>query len=136
MVIQIDAMHSATVPAKLPFGDGPPALRIVPGPRPGHRMAYVAFAAICVIWGTTFVAIRVAIETIPTLLVTGIRFPIAGLILLAIARLTGARFPTAPRDWRQQALAGLMMAGCGNALGVYAGHGLSRGLAALLAATR
>lgn len=98
-------------------------------------MAYLAFAAICVIWGTTFVAIRVAIETIPTLLVTGIRFTIAGLVLLVIARLTGARFPTDRREWRQQALAGLMMAGCGNALVVFAEHGLSSGLAALLAAT-
>ena len=53
--------------------------------------AYVAFTAICVIWGTTFAAIRVAIETIPTLLVAGVRFLIAGFLLLLIARLRGAR---------------------------------------------
>ena len=97
--------------------------------------AYAAFAAICVIWGTTFVAIRVVIETIPTLLVTGLRFTIAGVILLAIARVTGARFPREIAEWRHQALAGIIMAGAGNALVVFAEHSLTSGIAALLAAT-
>lgn len=101
----------------------------------GHRLAYLAFAAICVIWGTTFAAIRVTIETIPVLLVTGIRFTIAGLLLFIIARLTGARFPSDRSEWRRQALAGLMMAGCANALVVFAERVLNSGLAALLAAT-
>ena len=57
-----------------------------------HLGAYAAFAAICVIWGTTFAAIRVAIETIPTLLVGGVRFLIAAVLLLCIAGLRGARF--------------------------------------------
>jgi drug/metabolite transporter (DMT)-like permease len=97
--------------------------------------AYVAFAAICVIWGTTFAAIRVAIETIPTLLVGGVRFVIAGVLLLGIARLSGARFPTSGREWRDQVIAGVLMAGVANSLVVYAEHALSSGLAALLAAT-
>jgi drug/metabolite transporter (DMT)-like permease len=97
--------------------------------------AFVAFASICIIWGTTFVAIRVAIETIPTLLVTGTRFVAAGLMLLFIAGLSGARFPTRIADWRDQALCGIVMLGAGNALVVYAEHVLSSGLAALLAAT-
>jgi drug/metabolite transporter (DMT)-like permease len=97
--------------------------------------AYAAFAAICVIWGTTFAAIRVAIETIPTLLVGGIRFLIAGMLLLFIARLSGARFPKSTREWRDQVIAGLLMAGAGNTLVVYAEHALTSGLAALLAAT-
>jgi len=97
--------------------------------------AYVAFAAICVIWGTTFAAIRVAIETIPTLLVAGVRFLIAGLLLLFIAGLSGARFPKSAREWRDQVIAGVLMAGAGNTLVVYAEHALSSGLAALLAAT-
>jgi drug/metabolite transporter (DMT)-like permease len=96
--------------------------------------AYVAFAAICVIWGTTFAAIRVAIETIPTLLVAGVRFLMAGLLLLLIAGF-GARFPKSAREWRDQVIAGVLMAGTGNTLVVYAEHTLSSGLAALLAAT-
>ena len=97
--------------------------------------AYAAFAAICVIWGTTFVAIRIVIETIPTLLVTGIRFTLAGVILLVIALVVEARFPRALSEWRNQALAGITMAGAGNALVVFAEHSLTSGMAALLAAT-
>ena len=97
--------------------------------------AYIAFAAICVIWGTTFAAIRVAIETIPTLLVVGVRFLIAGLLLLFIAGLSGARIPMSAREWRDQVIAGVLMAGFATALVVYAEHALSSGLAALLSAT-
>lgn len=97
--------------------------------------AYAAFAAICVIWGTTFAAIRVAIETIPTLLVGAVRFLIAGLLLLIIARLRGARFPKSRVEWRDQLIAGVLMAGAANTLVVYAEHELTSGLAALLAAT-
>jgi len=97
--------------------------------------AYIAFAAICIIWGTTFAAIRVAIETIPTFLVAGVRFLIAGFLLLVIARVSGARFPKSAREWREQVIAGVLMAGVANTLVVYAEHALSSGLAALLAAT-
>jgi len=97
--------------------------------------AYAAFAAICVIWGTTFAAIRVAIETIPTLLVGAVRFLIAGLLLLVIARLKGTRFPKSRIEWRDQVIAGVLMAGAANTLVVYAEHELTSGLAALLAAT-
>jgi drug/metabolite transporter (DMT)-like permease len=97
--------------------------------------AYLAFAAICIIWGTTFAAIRVAIETIPTLLVGAVRFLLAGLLLLLIARLRGARFPKSSCEWRDQLVAGVLMAGAANTLVVYAEHELTSGLAALLAAT-
>jgi drug/metabolite transporter (DMT)-like permease len=97
--------------------------------------AYLAFAAICILWGTTFVAIRVVIETIPTLIVTGYRFLLAGAILFVIARLTKAAFPRDVREWRDQAIAGIVMAGAGNALVVFAEHTLTSGMAALLAAT-
>ncbi|HET7705621.1 MAG TPA: EamA family transporter [Thermoanaerobaculia bacterium] len=97
--------------------------------------AYLAFAAICIIWGTTFVAIRVVIETIPTLLVTGIRFSIAGVLLLGIAVISKAKFPRSTAEWWHQALAGIVMAGVGNALVVFAEHSLTSGIAALLAAT-
>ena len=109
---------------------------MLPGMLRENRIgAYAAFAAICIIWGTTFAAIRVAIETIPTFLVAGVRFLIAGVLLLVIARLSGARFPQSAREWREQAIAGVLMAGVANTLVVYAEHALSSGLAALLAAT-
>lgn len=97
--------------------------------------AYLAYAAICLIWGTTFVAIRVAIETVPTLLVSGIRFVAAGLMLLLIATLMGARFPRKGHEWRAQIISGILMSAIANSLVVYAEHVLTSGLAALLAAT-
>jgi drug/metabolite transporter (DMT)-like permease len=108
----------------------------LPAARAGRPLgAYAAFAAISVIWGTTFVGIRVAIETIPTLLVTGLRFVSAGMILLFIAGLMGARFPRHAREWRDHIISGVLMVGFGNTLVVYAEHVLTSGLAALLAAT-
>jgi drug/metabolite transporter (DMT)-like permease len=98
-------------------------------------LAWIAFGTICVVWGTTFLAIRVAIETIPTLLVTAVRFTSAGLLLLGLARVAGARFPRSGAVWRDQILAGVLMAGAGNTLVVYAEHALSSGMAALLGAT-
>jgi drug/metabolite transporter (DMT)-like permease len=114
-----------------------PTLFPVPAPLTSGTptSAYVAFAAICILWGTTFVGIRVAIETIPTLLVTSIRFLIAGLILLFVAAMTGARFPRKASEWRDHIISGVAMVGMGNTLIVYAEHQLNSGFAALLAAT-
>ncbi|MBI2214259.1 MAG: EamA family transporter [Acidobacteria bacterium] len=97
--------------------------------------AWIAYATICIVWGTTFLAVRVAIETIPTLLVTAVRFLGAGTVLLVIALVTGARFPKGWRSWRDQAVNGVMMVAIGNTLIVWAEHWMSSGLAALLNAT-
>ncbi|HYR28804.1 MAG TPA: EamA family transporter, partial [Thermoanaerobaculia bacterium] len=59
--------------------------------------AWAAFAVVCVVWGTTYLGIRIALETVPPLLLTGIRFTAAGLIMLAIAKLRGDAIP---RDFR------------------------------------
>lgn len=108
---------------------------LMPAARSQSRLgAYIAFAAICVIWGTTFVAIRIAIETIPTMLVSGLRFLGAGLMLLFIAALIGARFPRRAEEWRAQIVSGILMSAIANTLVVYSEHVLTSGLAALLAA--
>lgn len=100
-----------------------------------RTLAYTSFLAICTIWGTTFLAIRVAIETIPTLYVTGIRFVSAGLLLLIIALLRGERFPRSHVVWRHQIVTGFLLFAIANASLVWSEHFLSSGLAALLAAT-
>jgi len=94
-----------------------------------------ALAAICIIWGTTFLAIRVAIETMPTLYVTGLRFTIAGAILLAIALLRGQRLPRRASQWGSEGLTGILLVPLANGSVVWAEHHISSGLAALLAAT-
>jgi drug/metabolite transporter (DMT)-like permease len=96
--------------------------------------AYVAFVAICLIWGTTFLAIRVAVETIPTLALTAIRFMGAGAILLTICLVRRERFPTSRRIWIDQAINGIIMVAIANTSVVWAEHYITSGLAALLAA--
>ncbi len=103
--------------------------------RESRTVAYASFVAICVIWGTTFLAIRIAIETIPTFYVTGLRFVSAGLILFAIALARGEAIPRSARKWRHELITGVLLFAGGNASMVWAEHYISSGLTALLAAT-
>jgi len=65
-----------------------------------RALAYTAFAIICIVWGTTYLAIRVAVRTIPPLLMTGTRFIVAGALLLVFARLRGETIPHGRRIFR------------------------------------
>ena len=115
---------------------------VVPNPQPrkapAHNRSYtiklaLAFAAIYLVWGSTYLAIRYAVETIPPLVAAGLRHTVAGGILLAWAYMRGFR-PT-----RQQWLSGIIV----GALFFLLGHGslhwaeqyVGSGLAALLMAT-
>jgi drug/metabolite transporter (DMT)-like permease len=98
-------------------------------------LAYGAFAIVCVVWGTTYLGIRIALETIPPLLLTGIRFTFAGVIMLVIARLRGQAIPRDPRTLANLVLVGLLMVGIGNLAVVWAEQWVPSGIAALLVAT-
>lgn len=98
-------------------------------------LAYVAFAIVCVVWGTTYLAIRVALETIPPLTMTALRFGIAGTIMLAIAYARGERVPAQWRILREIVLVGMLMVGVGNLSVVWAEQWVPSGTAALLVAT-
>jgi len=74
------------------------------GIAPSRAKLVAAFAAVYVLWGSTYLAIRYAIETMPPLLMAGCRFVVAGSILYAVARRT-APAPTAA-EWRAGALLG------------------------------
>lgn len=96
--------------------------------------AYVAWAAVCLIWGTTYLAIRIALETIPPALVGGIRFTCAGVVLAAVLRLRGEPLPR--RDaWPGVVLMGLLMLAIGNGAVVWAEQWIPSGVAALVVAT-
>lgn len=94
----------------------------------------LAFAAIYVIWGSTYLAIRIAIETIPPLLMAGARFALAGAILYACVR-----EPTKPapslRDWGYAAVVGGLMLAGGNGLVTLAERTVPSGIAAVVIAT-
>jgi drug/metabolite transporter (DMT)-like permease len=94
----------------------------------------VAFAAVYSIWGSTYLAIRIAIQTVPPFTMAGTRFVIAGTILYAWMRLRRAGRP-ARVHWRGAAIvAGLMLLG-GNGGVTWAEQRVPSGLAALLIAT-
>jgi tetratricopeptide (TPR) repeat protein len=69
-----------------------------------RAVAYGAFAIVCIVWGTTYLGIAIALETVPPLLLTGSRFVVAGLIMLAIARLRGEKIPRDKRTLANLAL--------------------------------
>lgn len=76
--------------------------------RPSRLSIIAAFAAIYLIWGSTYLAIRFAIETLPPFLMTGVRFVAAGSAMYAWARLRGVARPTGPQWWAA-ALVGVLM---------------------------
>lgn len=96
--------------------------------------AYAAWIAICIIWGTTYLAIRVGVTELPPMLFAGIRWIIAGLILITFIKLTGRRFPSL-NDLKHIAVVGIALLGVANGLVVVAEQWISSGLAALLIST-
>lgn len=105
----------------------------MPTTRPS-ALAYSAFVAVCLLWGTTYLAIRVALDTIPPMLVGGLRWTAAGLVLLVVLGVTGERMPPV-RQWPSLALLGILLIGFGNGGVVWAEQTLPSGLTALLVAT-
>jgi drug/metabolite transporter (DMT)-like permease len=69
---------------------------------------YIAFTAVCLIWGSTYLGVRFAIETLPPLLMAGVRFTIAGCIMFAWARSSGAPMPKW-QEWRSASIVGAML---------------------------
>lgn len=109
------------------------------GERPLTRretiLAYSAFAIVCTVWGTTYLAIRVAIETLPVFLFPALRFTTAGLILLSFCLIKGHPLPARRSEWANLFLIGVLMVGAGNIAVVWAEHHISSGMASLLVAT-
>ena len=101
----------------------------------GKTKIIAAFAAVYILWGSTYLAIRFAIETLPPFLMSGVRFGIAGGLLLCFMALKGEKRPTA-RQWRSTAIIGGLLLLGGNGGVVYAEErGVASGLTALLVAT-
>jgi drug/metabolite transporter (DMT)-like permease len=95
-----------------------------------QRLASIAWVTVCVVWGTTYLAIRIALETIPPTLLGGIRFVLAGLILCLAVLTTRNRFPP-PREWWRQAVIGVLLLGVGNGFVVWAEQWVPSGIAAV-----
>jgi drug/metabolite transporter (DMT)-like permease len=79
-----------------------------------HRLAYIALAAVCFFWGTTYLGIRIALETLPPALLLGSRYLLSGTALLVGAKLARIPLPRGRELW--------LTAACG-VIGIGAGNG-------------
>lgn len=100
-----------------------------------RAIAYAAFATVCIVWGTTYLFIRIAVETVPPLLLTACRYVGAGVILLIIALLRGDRLPRGRRTLVEIFIVGALLVCIGNLSVVWAEQWVPSGIAALLVAT-
>lgn len=103
--------------------------------RPSRLRVVLAFAAVYVIWGSTYLGIRYAIETLPPFLMAGTRFLTAGLILFGLAGLNGERLRTSLSQWPKAFVIGALLLLCGNGGVTWAEKYIATSLAALMVAT-
>ncbi len=103
-------------------------------PRSDRRLAVVSFVAVSLIWGSTYLGIRVALEGFSPFAIGAIRFLVAGGLLYAFLRARGEAAPTA-RQWGAAAVTGFLFFVLGNGLVNVAEQRVSSGLASVLVAT-
>jgi len=92
---------------------------------------WLALLTVYIVWGSTYLAIRFAVETMPPFLMAGVRFLVAGLILFAWRRLAGDR-PAVKIEWRSAAIIGFFLLVGGNGSVVWAEQHVPSGIAALI----
>jgi drug/metabolite transporter (DMT)-like permease len=102
--------------------------------RPKRWKVILAFGLVYLFWGSTYLAIDIAVQTIPPALMCGVRFTIAGVVMLAVCALTGRRIFYSPRQLVLAAIVGLLLLMGGNLTLSYAELSVSSGLAALIVA--
>jgi drug/metabolite transporter (DMT)-like permease len=97
-------------------------------------LAWAAWLAVCVIWGTTYLAIRISLETLPPAMMAAIRWIVASFLIAVVLWARRDRWPDR-RQWPGLALTGLLMIGLGNGCVVFAQQYVPSGLAAVTVAT-
>lgn len=105
-----------------------------PAGAPSKASILSALGAVYIIWGSTYLAIRFAVETLPPFLMAGTRFLVAGALLYGWRRAIGFAAPTAVQ-WRTAAVVGALMLLVGNGAVVWAEQWVESGTAALLVAS-
>ena len=95
---------------------------------------WTALIALYIVWGSTYLAIRYAVETIPPFMQAGLRFVISGAILVIWRRAAGDPLPTRAQ-WRSTAIVGILLLLGGNGLVSFAEQRIASGIAALIVGT-
>ena len=114
-----------------PQGDG--ATQRSAAINPPRARVLLAFLTLYIVWGSTYLGIRIAVETLPPFLLAGTRFALAGGAMLLWARWRGARLPVG-RQWLGAAGVGLCLVALSNALIVWVEQRVASGVVALFAA--
>ena len=104
------------------------------GPLDPRVLVPLALLGVYVIWGSTYLAIRVAVAGYPPLVMASVRFLIAGLVMLALLRWRGVVMPTR-RQWRNCLITGTLLLGVGNGLVCFAEQTVASGIAAVAVAS-
>lgn len=97
--------------------------------------ALVAYLLVCIVWGSTYLAIRIGVGVLPPFLFAGARFLVAGLLLLGGSAALGARLPSSARDWRTLAIVGLFLLAGGNTFVVWAEQFTPSGVTSIFVVT-
>lgn len=100
-----------------------------------RKLIWAAYIAVCVFWGSTYLAIRIGVQELPPFLFAGIRFLIAGGIILGFASYKGLQYPQCAKDYRAFSVIGLLLLFGGNGMVVLAEQWVHSGIASLLVAT-
>ena len=106
----------------------------LPTRAPQRYLVPLALIGVYLIWGSTYFAIRVALESFPPFLMAAIRFPVAGLLMFALLRWRGIPAPT-PRQWLNCFITGSLLLAVGNGLVCYAEQTVASGIAAVAVAS-
>ncbi len=103
-------------------------------PHASPTLVLISFAAVYILWGSTFFFIRIGIETIPPFVLAGIRHLAIGVVFYPLFRRLSREKPT-PAQWRTTIITGLLLLLCGNGAVSWAETRVPSGVAALLVAT-
>ena len=105
-----------------------------PPPTPSRSALLLAFATLYIVWGSTYLAIRIAVASLPPFVMGALRFGGAGAVLYLFLRLRGLPRPS-PRNWGAAFLVGGLLLGVGNGLVCWSEQWVPSGQAALIVAT-
>jgi len=137
-----DGSRTATPSSRAPTSEAPvetspPPGAPVPAPHaPRRLLPYVALAVVWVVWGSTYLAMRVVVSEMPPLAAAAARFATAGAVMALVARVVDRRHgPPRPRQVLDYALIGILLLSVGNALVMWSEQTIPSGIAALIVAT-